>query len=264
MATTSWTRGSPAKEERDIVHLPTTTAYDRWAPVYDHDANPLQALDDLELTTLLPLFLDLIARKPHKLATKIVDLGCGTGRNTLKLLSLPSTHVVGLDASLKMLEIALQRCTLRLDSLSVGHRAEKVNFEVFDMMATAALPDCARNADTVLSTLVLEHIPLAVFFGTAAKLLVEGGYLLVTNMHAEMGARSQAGFVDPETGAKVRPKSFVYGIEEVLAQAGENGFHVVGEARERAVRDEDLPMLGWRAEKWIGVRCWFGVMFEKL
>ncbi|MCJ1382010.1 hypothetical protein MMC17_005122 [Xylographa soralifera] len=251
-------------EKRNIIHLPTTAAYDRWAPVYDHDDNPLQALDDLELSTLLPEFLALIPRSPHKPTIKIIDLGCGTGRNTLKLLSRPNTHVVGLDASPKMLDIARQRCTSRLDQLVAGDRADKVDFEVFDILATTALPECARHADAVLSTLVLEHIPLAVFFGTAAKLLVSGGYFFITNMHAEMGARSQAGFVDPETGQKVRPESFVYSIEEVLAEAAESRFRVVKGIRERAVREEDLLMLGRRAEKWVGVRCWFGAVFERM
>ncbi|MCJ1421745.1 hypothetical protein MMC32_008111 [Xylographa parallela] len=250
--------------ERNIIHLPTTTAYDLWAPVYDHDANPLQAVDDLELTTLLPEFLALIPRSPHEPSIKIIDLGCGTGRNTLKLLSLPSVYVVGLDASPKMLEIARQRCTSRLDSVSEGNHAENIDFEIFDMLATAGLPDAAQNADAVLSTLVLEHIPLTVFFDTARRLLLAGGYFLVTNMHAEMGARSQAGFVDPETGAKVRPESFVYGVEEVVAEAANSGFRVIGKVRERAVREEDLLTLGRRGEKWVGVRCWFGVVFERV
>ncbi|MCJ1316011.1 hypothetical protein MMC15_001331 [Xylographa vitiligo] len=251
-------------EERNTIHLPTTAAYDRWAPVYDHDANPLQALDDLQLSTLLPEFLDLIPRSTQKSTIKIVDLGCGTGRNTLKLLPVPNIHVVGLDASPKMLDIARQCCTLRLDSLDAGDRAEKIDFELFDMLGTVTLPDCAQHADAVLSTLVLEHIPLAVFFNTAARLLVSEGHFLVTNMHAEMGARSQAGFMDPETGVKIRPESFVYGIEEVVAEAARSGFRTVGEIRERAVEAEDLLLLGRRAEKWVGVRCWFGVVFERV
>ncbi|MCJ1285458.1 hypothetical protein MMC26_004798 [Xylographa opegraphella] len=251
-------------EKRPIVHLPTTAAYDRWAPVYDHDDNPLQALDDLELSTLLPEFLALLPKSPHKRAIRLVDLGCGTGRNTLKLLSLPNTHITGLDASPNMLNIARQRCISRLDSLAGGNRVEKVDFEIFDMLAAATVPDCARYADAVLSTLVLEHIPLAVFFGTAARLLVSGGYFLVTNMHAEMGAKAQAGFVDPETVTKIRPESFVYGVEEVVSEAVRSGFRIVGGIRERAVREEDLLMLGRRAAKWVGVKCWFGLVFEKV
>ncbi|MCJ1293729.1 hypothetical protein MMC34_005284 [Xylographa carneopallida] len=250
-------------QKRSIIHLPTTAAYDRWAPVYDHDANPLQALDDLELRSLLPEFLALLPRSPPKTPIKIVDLGCGTGRNTLKLLPFPNTHIVGLDASPKMLDIARQRCAAHLDSLPATDRAATIDFELFDMRATVVVPECVQRADAVLSTLVLEHVPLAVFFGTAAGLLATGGHLLVTNMHADMGARSQAGFVDPETGDKVRPESFVYGVEEVVSEAARSGFRAVGRVRERAVRGEDVRLLGRRAEKWVRVKCWFGVVFEK-
>ena len=264
MAKTCSIQSLPLKNEWKITYLPTTVAYDRWAAVYDHDANPLQALDDLELTTLLPEFLGLIRGTYHESITTIVDLGCGTGRNTLKLLSLTGTRIVGLDASPKMLEIARKRCMERLDALPESAQVERMDFEVFDMLEGTALPESARNIDAIVSTLVLEHIPLPDFFSTVAKIMSIGGYLLVTNMHSEMGSRSQAGFVDPKTGEKVRPESWAHGVEEVLAQAAAYGFRVVGEVRERTIMEEDLSRLGRRAQKWVGVRCWFGIVFEKL
>ena len=50
--------------------------YDRWAAVYDHDANPLQALEE-------PIVRDAIG-DPHGL--DVLDLGCGTGRHALWLV----------------------------------------------------------------------------------------------------------------------------------------------------------------------------------
>src|SRR4051812_924926 len=44
--------------------------YDRWAAVYDHDANPLQALEE-------PFFQSLAGDARGRSA---LDLGCGTGR----------------------------------------------------------------------------------------------------------------------------------------------------------------------------------------
>lgn len=131
------------------------------------------------------------------------------------------------------------------------------------MLTTTAPPAAARNADAVISTLVLEHIPLEAFFSVAAALLVMGGHLLVTNMHAEMGARSQAGFVDIDSGEKVRPVSHAHSIEDVLRQAARCGFRVVGEVREGTVEGGMVERIGKRAEKWVGVRCWFGVMLQK-
>jgi ubiquinone/menaquinone biosynthesis C-methylase UbiE len=89
-----------------VRYLDTTAAYDLWSEVYDTDGNFLQALDNLEMQTLLPRFLSHIADPPP---WKLVDMGCGTGRTTLKLLSLPGSTVIGLDASPKMLDIAKGR-----------------------------------------------------------------------------------------------------------------------------------------------------------
>jgi hypothetical protein len=121
----------------------------------------------------------------------------------------------------------------------------------------------------VISTLVLEHIPLPQFFAAAAGIMRAGAYLLVTNMHAEMGRRSQAGFTD-ERGVKVRPTSYCHAIPDVLDAAAEAGFEVeevVGAGADgvlvRGVDEQLGDVLGARAKKWVGVRVWFGVCFVK-
>ena len=43
--------------------------YNRWASVYDHDGNPLQALEEPEMRKLIG---DVTGRT-------VLDLGCGTG-----------------------------------------------------------------------------------------------------------------------------------------------------------------------------------------
>jgi cyclopropane fatty-acyl-phospholipid synthase-like methyltransferase len=110
---------------------------------------------------------------------------------------------------------------------------------------------------------MLEHIPLFEFFQTVSQVLNPGGLALVTNMHSEMGGRSQAGFVDPKTGEKVRPQSYAHTLEDVIGEAREQGFEVVGEVLERAVDEKTSEVLGVRARKWIGVKVWFGVCFQK-
>lgn len=88
--------------------------------------------------------------------------------------------------------------------------------------------------------------------------------MVITNMHAEMGRKSQAGFVDEETGNKVRGESFVYEINEVLEEARRWGFELVGEVGERGVEMEDLEkgVIGHRGKKWVGLKCWFGMVLE--
>jgi ubiquinone/menaquinone biosynthesis C-methylase UbiE len=239
---------SDAKNAPPIRHLPTTAAYDLWASVYDTDGNFLQALDTLEMAILLP---SLLSQIPFPTPWTLVDLGCGTGRNTVSLLAVPDAKVVGLDASPAMLALARKRLDPESGNLTL---------QVYDLLVT---PPPELQAHAVISTLVLEHIPIPQYFRTCFTLLRAGGLLLVTNMHAEMGRISQAGFVDPSTGAKVRPTSYAHTVAEVVSGAGEAGFEVLGEVRERAVDEELSERLGARARKWVGVKVWFAVVFRK-
>jgi cyclopropane fatty-acyl-phospholipid synthase-like methyltransferase len=243
-----------------IRYLDTTAAYDLWSEVYDTDGNFLQALDNLEMQTLLPRFLSQIATpQPWKL----IDMGCGTGRNTLKLLHLPGSTVLGLDASPKMLDIAKSRVDAEVKVQKLDQRVKQVEFGIYDLLCDKEVPTSATNADAMISTLVIEHVPVDAFFTTASKMLKPGGVFLVTNMHSEMGGISQAGFMDPKTGEKIRPKSYAHRLEDVVRVAEEHGFEVTGELLERAVDERTRELLGSRAKKWIGVTVWFGVCFRK-
>ncbi|KAK1146484.1 hypothetical protein N8T08_002913 [Aspergillus melleus] len=229
--------------------------------VYDTDGNFLQALDTIELTQLLPLFLNRAAST--SCPTKLVDLGCGTGRNTLRLAQLapPGTEVVGVDASLGMLEAA--RETIRKATTPGEGVSVPVLLDTFDLLQSPpAPPDCTLGATGVISTLVLEHIPVQQIFEGAAALLAPGGYLLVMNMHSDMGAISQAGFVDTATGTKIRPTSYSHTVDEVVDAAQKAGFTVgqmEGErVRERLVDENLAERLGKRAKKWVGITVWFG------
>lgn len=280
--------GTNNMSKPQVRYLDTATAYDLWSSVYDTDGNFLQALDSIEMQALLPRAISslqprsqsnsLESRSQSDTGLKAVDLGCGTGRNTLQLLGTASvSSIVGLELSPKMMEIARSRCATRLDELR-SQRADPqqqqqrqqhstppqptVHFSPFNMLEHPP-PGLALNADLVLSTLVLEHIPLRTFFSTASSLLRPGGTLLLTNMHADMGRVSQAGFVDPATGEKVRPVSYVYGVADVLAAAEDAGLEIVGSVREVGVDEELAGRLGVRGRKWVGVKVWFGGVWRK-
>jgi SAM-dependent methyltransferase len=263
-----------------IRHLPTTEAYDRWAEVYDSDGNFLQAMDDLELKTLFPRFLSSI---PSPKPWRMVDLGCGTGRNTALLLGISETEIIALDASKGMLEVAKSRLSASASGSNVlelqdrgeaGHRVQpNIHFGIFDMLASSAPPASVApyTVDAIISTLVVEHIPLPTFFTHVSQLLRPGGVLLLTNMHSHMGGISQAGFVDKVTGEKIRPTSYAHTVEDVLIQARKYGLEVEVEGNknwagivERAVDDAMIEKLGVRSRKWIGVTCWFGGIFRKV
>ncbi|KAJ5553441.1 hypothetical protein N7494_002819 [Penicillium frequentans] len=277
------------EKNQPVEYVGTVEAYDKWAEVYDTDGNFLQKLDTIEMRGLLPRFLEHVNTQFQTQASdqqpKIVDLGCGTGRNTIQLLNAISTQqkspvaftaqveVVGVDASPGMLEVA--RNAIRSATGTNGPNVP-VSLDVFDLLnpvPDTMLPTSLQGfgADGVISTLVLEHLPLKEFFENASAIMKSGAYFLVTNMHAEMGAISQAGFTDPQTGVKIRPTSYCHSIPEVLDAAKAAGFQVTdlvegGDAGflERAV-DENLgEVLGARAKKWVGVKVWFGVCFKKV
>lgn len=263
----------PPKPSTPVQHLPTQETYDQWASVYDTDGNMLQAIDDAELSTLLPAFLSTVlpsTSSPSDL--HLLDLGCGTGRNTAKLLLHPyaagtRAHITGLDFSSGMLSIAAQKltpltpssCTLRLERADCFPSASSPAASPLPVLPFSA----AHAFDAVLSTLVLEHVPLHAFFATLAALVRPGGRALVTNMHSDMGAVSQAGFVNGE-GIKVRGESYAHTPEESVGAAEGAGF-VVERVVERGVEPGDVEsgIVGKRGNKWIGVKVWYGMVVRK-
>jgi hypothetical protein len=167
-----------------------------------------------------------------------------------------------------MLEVAKQRCENHLTTASNAlHAPPILKFHEFDALHPDLFPEVKQlegKADLVLSTLVLEHLPVNVFFRSVKALLKPtGGYLLLTNMHAEMGRISQAGFVDGATGEKIRGLSYAHEIKEVIEEGRKRSFEVVGEVGERDVQEGDLGVLvGERGKKWVGVKVWFGFVMR--
>ena len=263
-----------------VQHVTTKEAYNQWASVYDSDGNMLQSIDDNELLTMIPSFLSqVLSHVPSESSSiHVVDLGCGTGRNTTKLITYgwPTAHrinITALDFSSGMLDVA----TKKIQSLPLNtdkYANPTTRLEQCDCFPTVSEPSASplpsipgsalQPAHAVLSTLVLEHVPLPDFFSTLASLLVEGGYALVSNMHSDMGQVSQAGFIN-EVGVKVRGQSFAHTTEETREHAQRAGFEVL-DIRERRVEKKDLEkgIVGVRGGKWIGVLVWYGLMLKKI
>jgi SAM-dependent methyltransferase len=259
--------------------MPTVLAYDAWSKVYDSDGNMLQGVDDMELESWMPDFLSQVVEQSRTAGAgtqgvRIADMGCGTGRNTTKLLGWDGwpkdldVEVVGIDASRGMLDIAAPK----LASLVKPRRRFALHQHDFlsasdptghPIPFSSSLPPF----DAAISTLVLEHFPLRPFFVSLSSLLRPNGIALVTNMHHEMGSISQAGFVstDAEGNAiKVRAgTSWIHDLPETVKVAQEAGFEVL-DVRERAVEDKLVARLGNRAAKWVGVKVWYGLAVMKV
>ncbi|PSK42971.1 hypothetical protein B9Z65_6925 [Elsinoe australis] len=297
---------------KQIIYLPNIETYNLWAPTYDTDGNILQAIDDHQLRQhlLLSTLSSLLSTSPNTLT--ITDLGAGTGRATLALLSTLSTlllqlplsrplslHISLLDASPSMLSLARTKISAFTTSIPTLPNLElTTTYHVHDI--ALPLPKGIPKANLLLSTLVLEHLPLSSFFATLVEALKPDGMGVVTNMHSHMGAtavnaawaaeeseqeRSRAatatgaGFVD-EQGRKVRAEvDFRHGEGEVESVArgkgltvGERGEVVVtegmlgeddGEGKGRIEGQGEGIRLGLRGRKWVGTKVWVGWVLRR-
>jgi malonyl-CoA O-methyltransferase len=208
--------------------LSVQTGYDRWALVYDHDANPLQALEEP--------YMRCEVGYPHGLA--VLDLGCGTGRHSL-WLAQAGANVTAVDFSLGMIEEARRK-----------PGAEGIQFVQHDLHET--LPFESGQFDVVVSGLVLEHLrDLDAFFIEAKRVLRPGGRAVVSAMHPAMFLRgSQARFTDPETGEIVQPGSVPHSVAAFVMSAVRASFAVTN--LEEVVPTEMFAAHYPRAEKYIG------------
>jgi len=201
--------------------------YDRWAVLYDREANPLIAIEEPVVREALGDVAGL----------EVLDLGCGTGRHSLWLASAGAT-VTGVDFSEGMLEEARAKAG-----------AEAVRFLAHDLQQP--LPFAAGSFDVVVSGLVLEHLAaLEAFFAEARRVLRPGGRAVVSAMHPAMFLKGvQARFTDPASGEKVQPGSFAHSIGEFVMAAVRAGFAIEG-VDERAP-DADFAARLPRAAKYV-------------
>lgn len=202
--------------------------YDRWANVYDHDANPLPALEDPHVRAALG----------DVRGCDVLDLGCGTGRHTAWLAEA-GARVTAVDFSENMLEQARVKVS-----------AADVRFIVHDLHEPLPLDDA--SFDALVSGLVLEHLrDLERFFGEAHRVLRPRGRAVVSAMHPAMFLRdSRARFTDPDSGQVVAPGSLPHRLGDFVMAALNAGFELrhVGEHAPDAEFVGRFP----RAERYLG------------
>lgn len=204
------------------------TGYDRWAGIYDHDQNPLVALEDPIVRAALGEVAGL----------SVLDVGCGTGRHAL-WLAAGGARVTAVDFSEGMLAEARQK-----------PGAEAVRFVVHDLHRT--LPFAEGSFDRAVSGLVLEHLhDLRAFFAELHRVLRPGGRAVISAMHPAMFLRGvTARFTDPGSGQRVQPGSVAYGLGEIVMAALGAGFapQAIGEHAADPAFAARYP----RAERYLG------------
>ncbi|MDB4970670.1 MAG: hypothetical protein JWN44_6359 [Myxococcales bacterium] len=154
--------------------ISTREGYDRWAASYDAVDNPLVAMATLALADAVRGWA----------GARVLELGCGTGRNALPILDAGAREYVGLDGSVAMLGRARERLA----------GDERARFAVAELTDVAAVQAAGAPFDVVLYCLVLEHVEkLDGALAAAASTLRPGGTLHLYELHPAMwhdGARA--------------------------------------------------------------------------
>lgn len=208
--------------------LPVDQAYDRWAPIYDSDGNPLVHLEGPAVRRLLG----------DVRGSEVADIGCGTGRHAL-WMAADGARVTALDFSEGMLAEARKK-----------PGAEAVRFVRHDLTTPLPLRDGAF--DRVLCSLVVEHLDdFAALFGELRRICAADGRVVVTAMHpAMMLGGIQARFQDPQTGQRLHPRSRFHTTADLVMAALGAGLSL-DHLGEHAV-DDELAAAAPRAAKYLG------------
>ncbi len=113
---------------------------------------------DEGIRTLLPRYtemLDSIVRCVPADCTTIVDLGCGTGELSLRLLSrCPQAQVIAIDYSPRMLEFAHQRIT----QAGYHHRWEPLEADFGELAGATRSDGPMQGAEACVSSLAIHHL----------------------------------------------------------------------------------------------------------
>lgn len=178
-------------------------AYNIWADQYDTNSNKTRDLDTKSTIATLSK-LDF---------SSVIELGCGTGKNTPFLLK-KADKIIGLDFSQKM----LNKAKLKIND-------KRVEFRKADLTNEWKINN--ESADLITCSLVLEHIKdLNFIFDQVNKKLKNGGVFFISELHPfKQYSGSKAKF-ETESGIQ-ELETYVHHISEYLNSAKNNSLELI-------------------------------------
>ena len=175
------------------------SAYNKWATSYDEVENRTRDLEGMALREILS----------GKKFDNCLEIGCGTGKNTIWLEGITG-HLTSIDLSEEMLLKAKAKI-----------KSEKVEFKQSDINAPWNFTD--KKFDLITFSLVLEHIKdLDHIFDQASKLLSDDGIVYVGELHPfKQYSGSKARF-ETESGIQI-VDCFNHHISDFIKSAQKSG-----------------------------------------
>ena len=195
-------------------------AYNSWADQYDTNNNKTRDLDALAT-------IEVLSNYGFK---NVLELGCGTGKNTHWLLN-KAERILGLDFSSEMLNIAKEKIT-----------DGKVEFQKADLNQEWKVEN--QFADLVTSSLTLEHIhDLNHIFGQAFNKLKVNGLFFICELHPFKQYVGSKAKYESENGIE-ELTVFTHHISDYIENAEGNGFELL-EVKEwfDEKPEKDIPRL---------------------
>ena len=178
-------------------------AYNIWADQYDTNVNRTR---DLDKKCTIETLNNLVFKN-------VLELGCGTGKNTEWLLN-KAERIIGLDFSQEMLNKAEEKIT-----------DKRVTFKKSDLTKDWKIEN--NFADLITSSLTLEHIKnLDHIFSQANQKLNKNGLFFISELHPfkqYLGSKAQ---YETESGTK-ELEVFIHHISEYIDNAESNGLKFV-------------------------------------
>lgn len=178
-------------------------AYNAWSESYDAVKNKTR---DVEATALREMLSD-------KSFDNVLELGCGTGKNTLRLLEY-AKNVIAADFSTEMLAQAKAKI-----------KADNVEFVKTDIRQPWDFAN--QSFDLITCSLILEHIENIEFVFSQANLKIKtGGLFYIGELHPFKQYQGTKARFETDSG-RFELVCFTHHVSDYFAAAKNNGFDCI-------------------------------------
>ena len=178
-------------------------AYNIWAHQYDTNVNRTR---DLDKKCTIETLNNLVFKN-------VLELGCGTGKNTEWLLN-KAERIIGLDFSQEMLNKAKEKIS-----------DKRVTFKKADLTKDWEIEN--NFVDLITASLTLEHIEnLDHIFLQANLKLKKNGLFFISELHPFKQYSGSKAKYETENGIK-ELEVYIHHISEYIDTAKNNGFKLI-------------------------------------